>query len=339
MRTNGSGTILNLNQCAVSQIGARHSDEITGRSLADVFTEGSETLCAALGADDQLYGVVFKNRVSLKSAFDAVLVSDVVVAQIPSTGDTGPEFEIYLEEASEKEDIYKKMLQAEKLSALGEIVQGVAHELNNPLTGILGYAQLLLASAPTEHARSRLEQISSEAQRCHRIIQGLMNFSATGDSEKTLTEINEVVNNTMTLREYQMRVDNIAVTIEAAKELPPVMIDVQGIQRAFISIINNAHYALLGIKDRDRSFSVSTGRDASRVFIVFEDNGPGISEGNLKKIFDPFFSTREIGQGTGLGLSLSYGVITEHGGRIEVDSVEGEGARFTVFLPCGTGSL
>ena len=338
MRTNSSGIILNLNQCAVSQIGARHSDEITGRSLADVFTEGSEALCAAVNADEGQTGVVFKSRVSLKSSFDAVLVSGVVVARIPSTGDTGPEFEIYLEDALENEDIYKKMLQAEKLSALGEIVQGVAHELNNPLTGILGYAQLMLASASTEQMRSRLEQISSEAQRCHRIVEGLMNFSVAGESEKRLADINEVVENTMTLREYQMRVDGIAVTIEAAKDLPPVMIDVRGIQRAFISIINNAHHALLGIKDRNRRFSVSTGIDGSCVFIAFEDNGPGISQSNLKKIFDPFFSTREIGEGTGLGLSLSYGVITEHRGRIEADSVEGKGARFRVFLPCGTGS-
>ena len=165
-----------------------------------------------------------------------------------------------------------------------------------------------------------------------------MKFSAAGESEKRLADINEVVENTMTLREYQMRVDGIAVTIEAAKDLPPVMIDVRGIQRAFISIINNAHHALLGIKDRNRRFSVSTGIDGSCVFIAFEDNGPGISQSNLKKIFDPFFSTREIGEGTGLGLSLSYGVITEHRGRIEADSVEGEGARFRVFLPCGTGS-
>lgn len=237
------------------------------------------------------------------------------------------------EDDADSMTLYQKMFQAEKLAALGEIVGGVAHELNNPLTGILGYAQLLSDSVKDEKTRRSLEQIASEAQRCRHIVKGLMSFSATHEPVKTLHDINDVVGSTLALRQYQLQVDNIAITVQLGRDLPRVKIMAQSIQRVFLSIINNAHQALLEVDGHQRALTVRTGVENADLFIAFEDNGPGIPRKIQSRIFDPFFSTKGVGMGTGLGLSVSYGVVRDHGGNINVRSDEGAGATFTVYLP------
>jgi len=226
----------------------------------------------------------------------------------------------------------EQLIQAEKLSALGEMISGVAHELNNPLTGVMGYAQLLMGAGESQEVNANLERIHKEAVRCQRIVQNLLGFARGHHPERKLVDVNDVLRNTIDLRSYQLKVDNVELTVDLAQNLPPVLADAHLMQQVFVNIINNAHQALMEVK-RPGSLVVRTREVGGRVRIEFIDNGPGIPHEKLGKIFDPFFTTKEIGRGTGLGLSLSYGIVQEHDGQIRVSSVPGEGASFIVDLP------
>ncbi len=226
----------------------------------------------------------------------------------------------------------EQLIQAEKLSALGEMISGVAHELNNPLTGVMGFAQLLMASKASPEIKQNLERIQREAARCQRIVQNLLGFARGHHPERKLVDTNEILRNTIDLRSYQLKVDNVELKVDLEPKLAPVLADPHLLQQVFVNIINNAHQALMEVK-RPGSLMVRTRQEGGRVRVEFVDNGPGIPQDKLGKIFDPFFTTKEIGRGTGLGLSLSYGIVQEHDGRIHVSSVPGEGATFTVDLP------
>ncbi|MFQ5766367.1 MAG: ATP-binding protein [Acidobacteriota bacterium] len=231
----------------------------------------------------------------------------------------------------------EQLVQAEKLSAIGELVSGVAHELNNPLTGVLGYAQLLLTREAPEGFRKQLETIYSEAIRCRKIVQNLLTFARKHKPEKRSVNINEILEATLELRAYQLRVDNISVVKELAEDLGSTMADYHQMQQVFINLINNAHQAMLEDKGKG-TLTISSAVERDRIVVTFQDDGPGIPGDSAGRIFDPFFTTKEIGKGTGLGLSLSYGIIKEHGGTITVHNVgpgkgNGRGAIFRVELP------
>jgi PAS domain S-box-containing protein len=226
----------------------------------------------------------------------------------------------------------EQLIQAEKLSALGELISGVAHELNNPLTGVMGYSQLLMGSEAPPEMKKNLDRIHKEAVRCQKIVQNLLAFARRHRPERKLVDINDVVRTTLDLRAYQLKVDNIELIVDLRPDLPSVMADAYQIQQVFINIINNAHHA---IQDTGRkgSLAVRTRQSGEGVRVEFIDNGPGIAEDKIGKIFDPFFTTKETGRGTGLGLSLSYGIVKEHDGQILVHSEPGKGATFIVELP------
>ncbi|HKY30964.1 MAG TPA: PAS domain S-box protein [Candidatus Polarisedimenticolia bacterium] len=226
----------------------------------------------------------------------------------------------------------EQLIQAEKLSALGELISGVAHELNNPLTGVMGYAQLLMGSDASPEIKRNLERIGKEATRCQKIVQNLLAFARRHHPERTIADLNEVVRSTLDLRAYQLKVDNVEVIVELEEDLPPVLADTYQMQQVFINIINNAHHAIMET-GRKGSLAIRTRERAGTVRVEFIDNGPGIAEDKIGKIFDPFFTTKEIGRGTGLGLSLSYGIVKEHEGHILVSSQPGKGATFVVELP------
>jgi PAS domain S-box-containing protein len=226
----------------------------------------------------------------------------------------------------------EQLIQAEKLSALGELISGVAHELNNPLTGVMGFSQLLMASNCDEKMGRTLAKINSEATRCQKIVQNLLTFARRHAAEQGPVQINEILDATIDLRAYQLKVDNIEIVRELDENLPRTTGDFHQLQQVFINIINNAHQAMLEAHGRGRLI-IRTERDADRIRIRFIDDGPGIPEDKIGKIFDPFFTTKEPGRGTGLGLSLSYGIVSEHEGTIAAASMPGEGTEFTVELP------
>jgi two-component system NtrC family sensor kinase len=225
-----------------------------------------------------------------------------------------------------------QLIQSEKLSAVGEFVAGVAHELNNPLTSVVGFAELMQQTEISEQHRRFLDMIVNSAHRCHKIVQGLLAFARQHKPERKPITVRSLIEATIGILQYQLRTSNIQVAMQLDPKAPRVLGDSHQLQQVFVNIINNARQAIEGYKSQGviRIHSEVTEKG---IRIIFQDDGPGISEENLPKIFNPFFTTKEVGKGTGLGLSLTYGIIKEHGGSIVVESKPGEGATFIVELP------
>jgi PAS domain S-box-containing protein len=229
----------------------------------------------------------------------------------------------------------QQLIQSEKLSAIGELISGIAHELNNPLTGVMGYSQLLqLRKDLDERARDSLLKINNLALRCQKIVQNLLSFARKQKPERSQSNVNDMLERTVELRNYELAVNNIEIVRELDRNLPKTIADAHQLQQVFLNVITNAEHAMLQAHGRGRLVIRSRADLQSRNIIVeFVDDGPGIPESQLSKIFDPFFTTKEVGKGTGLGLSLSYGIIKEHGGNIYASSKPGEGATFVIELP------
>lgn len=274
-----------------------------------------------------------RQRIHEKTRFGATLNCDVLVFPLRDERNLVDGVLLLLLDVSEEVTLQQSLIHSEKLASLGEVIAGVAHELNNPLTGVLGFAQLLLGSSSDSETRSKLEQIAEGAQRCRRIVECLLSFSRRAETSKSRQSINDMVAETLDLCRYQLRIDDIHVTFDRAPELPLLQIDVREIQQVFLHLLNNAHQALLSIHDHERRLMVKTESNGEFVRCAFSDNGPGIPPDRLSRLFVPFFTTTKLGDRPGLGLSVSYGIVKEHGGDIEVESKPGEGTTFTVVLP------
>ncbi len=222
--------------------------------------------------------------------------------------------------------------ESKKLAMIGQLASGVAHEINNPLGGILLFSRLLLRKAPAEGTeRENLERIAREAERCQKIVRGLLEFAGQREPKTEQLNLNDVVQKALCLLENQALFHNIEVVKRLQPDLPPVFADESQIEQVFVNILMNAAEAMEG-----KGVMTITTRQAAaddRIEISFTDTGPGISEKDLQQLFEPFFTTKEVGHGTGLGLSISYGIIERHGGSMEVISSLGEGSTFTVSLP------
>ncbi len=225
-----------------------------------------------------------------------------------------------------------QLLQTEKLAAIGELVSGVAHELNNPLTSVLGYAQLLQAADVTPEIRDDLRTIYQEAQRSAKIIENLLTFARKETTEKQYTDINQLLKDTLKLRAYQLKVDDVALSSEFDENLPWTMAAPHQLQQAFLNLINNAHQAVMA-SPGERCLTLRTETDGKVIRVLVIDTGPGIPEEHIGKIFDPFYTTKDVGQGTGLGLSIAFGIVQEHSGRIGAESEPNKGTTFIVELP------
>jgi two-component system, NtrC family, sensor kinase len=231
--------------------------------------------------------------------------------------------------------LQQQLIQSEKLSAIGELISGIAHELNNPLTGVMGYSQLLqLRKDLDDRAKESLLKINNLALRCQKIVQNLLSFARKQKPERKFSDINEILEKTVELRIYELQVNNIEVSRELDRNLPKTIADAHQLQQVFLNVLTNAEQAMLEAHGKGR-LKIRTHTDVQNARIVVEiaDDGPGIPEAYLTRIFDPFFTTKEVGKGTGLGLSLSYGMIKEHGGDIYAQSRLGEGSTFFIELP------
>jgi len=226
----------------------------------------------------------------------------------------------------------KKIMQSERLAVIGQLAAGVAHEMNNPLTGIVTYSHLLLERTNAQDGSNEfLRKIATQADRCRGIVRGLLDFSRPKKPDKRSCNLNQVLQECVSLVENQSLFHNIQVEKNFQKNLPLVIVDPSLIQQVFMNLIINAAEAMDG-KGR-LSLTTRLEPDGECVEIVFADSGHGISEENLERIFDPFFTTKEVGHGTGLGLAISFGIVKEHEGTIAVESEMGKGATFTVRLP------
>jgi two-component system NtrC family sensor kinase len=229
----------------------------------------------------------------------------------------------------------EQLLQSEKMAAVGQLISGVAHELNNPLTAILGYSQLLSTSGETgKQGVEYAEKLYKQAQRTHRIVQNLLSFARQHKPERVAVQLNQVLEDTVALREYDLRVNNIRVHLDMAPDLPVTSADPHQLQQVFLNMVNNAVDAILE-RSPEGDLWVRTGVSGDRLFVEFVDSGPGVQDAT--RVFDPFYTTKPVGKGTGLGLSICYGIVTEHGGTIRVGNLAQRGACFTIELPFQPG--
>lgn len=237
---------------------------------------------------------------------------------------------------AEKQKMEQQLQLAGRLAAVGELAAGVAHELNNPLAAVQGFAQFLFAREDLDETiRTDVETIYTEALRASKITSNLLSFARKHNPEKRLISINDALAQSLELNAYRMRVNNIEVIVDFDPDLPKIMADFHQMQQVFVNVITNSEQAMTETHGRGKLW-VKTQKVGKKIQVSFTDDGPGISEENLGKVFDPFFTTKDVGKGTGLGLSICYGLVKEHGGEISAKSTLGEGTTFIVELPVVT---
>ena len=239
--------------------------------------------------------------------------------------------EIYSEITSQRH-IQSKLVQTEKMAALGQLVSGIAHELNNPLTSIMGYAQLALGRAP-ETLTDDVKMIFAEAERARRIVKNLLFFARQAQPERTRVDLNEIVERTVALRGYELKIENIAIRCELATDLPATLADPHQLQQVVLNLLVNAEQAILESRGRGTILLSTRKTVESRLLVEVSDDGPGIPPEIASRIFDPFFTTKPPGLGTGLGLSIVYGIVEQHGGDVAFENLPAGGAKFTVEIP------
>ena len=219
-----------------------------------------------------------------------------------------------------------------RLASLGLMVEGIAHEINNPLTSVIGFAQMLAHEDIPEGAREDARRICDNAQRISDVMKNLLTFARQQKLRRTYVNANDLVAATLELRAHPLEDGNITVTTKLDAALPCTMADADLLQQVFLNLIINAETEMI-VAHGKGNLLIMTEQTRDMIQISFTDDGPGIAPANLVHLFDPFFSTRRVGQGTGLGLSVCYGIVTEHDGRIDVSSQPGKGSVFTIHLP------
>ncbi|MGD0213709.1 MAG: GAF domain-containing protein [Terriglobales bacterium] len=240
--------------------------------------------------------------------------------------------QLYEETCRAYEDLRRtqeQLLQSEKMSAVGQLISGVAHELNNPLTAILGYAQLLEGAGLDSRSADYVRKLFKQAQRTHRVVQNLLSFARQRKPQKQEVDLRKVLDESLTLREYDLKVNNVTVERDIPEDVPSVVGDPHQLEQVFLNIINNALDAM--VEDSGSgTLKVRMFKKDAHVCVEFEDSGPGIKDPN--RIFDPFYTTKSVGKGTGLGLSICYGIVKEHGGEIVARNRDEGGATIAVRL-------
>jgi two-component system NtrC family sensor kinase len=239
---------------------------------------------------------------------------------------------ISVRDVTMEKKLEQQIIQSERQAAMGQMIGGFAHELNNPLTAILGYAELLKESQASESASKQIGDLHKEARRAAEIVQNLQYFARPPAPGKSQVNLNELVQRTVQMQAYPLRKSNITVDFLPEPAIPAIMADPNQLMQVFLNLLLNAEQAIRENREKG-TIRVRIGRKPDSVWIVFQDDGPGIAPENLAHIFDPFFTTKRPGRGTGLGLSICKTVLREHGGNIEAATSPDGGALFTITLP------
>jgi signal transduction histidine kinase len=290
-------------------------------------------------------GAVSNFLLRLRRADGALLWVEVTAHAERANGASAPETQLQvdalLRDVSERKrledqarDLYHQLLQAEKMAVLGQTISGVAHELNNPLGSILTWAERLSKKPASDAIRQGLDTILHEAERAARIVRHLLTFARKRHTTRTMVDVNQVVRDTLAMRQHEQRLANVTLVDGLAAGLPQVFADPHQLQQVILNLVINAEQAMVNTHGRG-TLVVRSWQEIERdmVLVEFADDGPGVPDELLAKIFDPFFTTKEVGKGTGLGLTVAYAIIQEHGGRISAHSKPGAGATFRIELP------
>jgi PAS domain S-box-containing protein len=249
-------------------------------------------------------------------------------------GEKGEPIEIVgvARDITERKKMEEQLIMQDRLASIGQLTSGVAHEISNPLTSIVGFSSLLLRRELPEDVKQDVESISGEAQRIAYIVKNLLTFARKQPQEKQPMNVNECIEKVLELRNYQQKVNNIQVNTSFDPVLPQIMGNNSQLLQVFFNVVINAEYFMLQAHKKG-SLAVRTEKVGNTVRASFSDDGPGIPREDLRHLFSPFFTTKEAGKGTGLSLSISLGIITEHGGRIWAESESGKGTTFIIELP------
>lgn len=325
------GLFLDINEAGLTALGDRKRDEVTGTmSLADLFESSDDyrQFVSDLHSD----GYVKDRQCHLRAADGSDFY--ILVSATVRKDDAGRviSYEGMAKDITARLYMERQLQQADKLASLGQISTGLAHEINNPLGVMLGYTQLLLRdNAPGTQIYDDLKTIEKHARNCKTVVEDLLKFARSTRTTKSSIDINECIEDVISLLGHQFELDNITVDARLDQNLPPLIADGEKLKQVFMNLLMNAKQAISG----EGSIQVGTRLDSPgrNVLVSISDNGCGIPARQINRIFDPFFTTKPVGEGTGLGLSVSYGIIQDHDGRIEVDSRPGKGSTFTLVLP------
>ena len=295
-------------------------------------------LCVPIHCRGRILGTLSLGRQTSGSFGEReVALVEATADQIGIALDNARLYSESLRQLDELKRAQAQLIHAEKLSAVGELASGVAHEINNPLTTILGQAQLLLDRADvTPHVRDRLTIVSDEAARAARIVQNLLLFSRHYPPERRPCSLADQARRVLELKAYQLQSDKIEVETDF-EDCPPVWADENQVQQVLLNLVQNAHQAMA--REDERVLTVRVRPLGAGVAVEVLDTGPGIAADALPRVFDPFFTTKPPGEGSGLGLSVSYGIVAEHKGTLRGDNrPDRRGAVFTIELPIGEAS-
>ncbi len=303
--------------------------ELIGKTCYEIVhgTEGLVPNCPhrkTLETKEPAMGEIFEPRLGIYLEVTTSPIFDEkgeVVASVHVTRDV-----------TERRQRQDSLIVTDRLASVGELASGIAHELNNPLTSVIGFSQLILDKDVPDDIREDVRIISSEAQRAAAVVKNLLTFARKHAPVKQLVNVNDIIEKVLELRAYEEKVNNIRVNTRFAADLPQVTADYFQLQQVFLNIIINAEYFMIEAHNKG-TLTVTTERLGDIIRASLADDGPGILAENLGHLFDPFFTTKEVGQGTGLGLSICHGIITEHGGQVYAESELGKGATFIVELP------
>jgi PAS domain S-box-containing protein len=331
--TDMKGNILQVNLSAIKLYDCKTENEIIGKNALDF---------ALTEYHDRILGEIRKAQETnsqVKFLYSAMTVhrrnfpAEMSIIHIMNTyGEPAGIIGVF-EDITERTKLQEQLVMTDRLASVGELAAGIAHELNNPLTGVVGFSDLLLTRTDiSEDIRADLEVINREAIRASQVAKHLLTFARRHPDEKAPTDINSIIRIAMELRAYEQRVNNIRLITNLDTNLPKVLANDFQLQQVFINIIINAEYFMVEEHGKG-NLTITTEHTGDIIRIVFQDDGPGIPHENLINIFNPFFTTKVVGKGTGLGLSICYGIITEHNGKIYAESTPGEGARFIIELP------
>jgi len=332
---------------SVKYLGARTAEEVMSLSLGELLTPSSQKLAMKTFAEELAVANMKPYDLTRSRTLEIELVradGSILWAELKMNfmrepggrpvGILGVMRDITERKKAEEErtEFELKAQLASHLASVGELSAGVAHEINNPLTGVIGYAELLMQEDVPEHIKKDLEIIHDGAQRVASIVKGLLKFARQTRPERLPVNINEIIDIVLRLRAYELETNNIKVVTDLADDLPVTVADPGQLQQVFLNLIINAETEMKLAHGKGK-LVIKTDYTSNNIRISFKDSGPGIAKENLKKIFDPFFTTREVGHGTGLGLSICHGIVSEHGGKIYAESQLGKGATFVVELP------